>query len=66
MKTPYTITAAIWHDFRTVQKSGKMNMYGHPYVGYFNNHHAYAKAKTHFEELGNTEDLVIACGVHNK
>ena len=59
MKTPYIITKSIWEDFRTVQISGKMNMYGHPYVGYFNQYDAYAKAKQHFEVEGSCDILVI-------
>jgi|TARA_R110000744_G_scaffold1608_3_gene5736 hypothetical protein len=59
MKTPYTITAAIWHDFRSVQKSGKMNMFGHRNIGYFTQHEAYDQALNHFEIFGFDEDLVI-------
>ena len=59
MKVPYTITKSIWEDFRAMQISGKMNMFGHRNVGYFTDYGAYGKAKRHFEDSGKTEDLVI-------
>jgi len=59
MKTPYIITKTIWDDFRSVQISGRMNMFGHPFVEYFYEYDAYAKAKQHFEVEGSCEILVI-------
>tara|TARA_R110002126_G_scaffold92404_3_gene219348 strand:+ start:788 stop:1000 length:213 start_codon:yes stop_codon:yes gene_type:complete len=59
MKVPYTITKSIWEDFRAMQISGKMNMFGHRNVGYFTHYGAYDQALNHFEIFGFDEDLVI-------
>jgi len=59
MQKPYTITHEIWADYYAVQKSGTMNMFGHPYVIYFFEGDAYSQAKNHFEVEGNTSDLLI-------
>ena len=59
MKPPYSITKSIWEDFRAMQISGKMNMFGHPFVKYFYEYDAYAKAKQHFEVEGNCDILII-------
>jgi len=42
-----------------MQISGKMNMFGHPFVKYFYEYDAYAKAKQHFEVEGNCDILII-------
>ena len=59
MNKPYTITKGMWDDFYSVQMSGVMNMYGHHLIRYFMHGDAYEQARHHFEDEGNTEDLVI-------
>ena len=54
-----TITQAEWNDYYSVQQSGTMNMMGHHLIKKFMPGNNYAAAYDHFEEAGNTEDLVI-------
>jgi len=53
------ITQAEWQDYYTVQQSGIMNMYEHPLIFKFAPSGNWAAAHKHFEEEGNTEDLVL-------
>lgn len=59
MRTPYIITKELWDDYYDMQQSGQMNMFGYPTVVYFISHNAYPKALKHFNDEGNTSDLVI-------
>lgn len=56
---PLVIHKYIWDEFYRVQRSGRMNMMGHPYVIYFMEGDNWQRAYDHFEEEGNTEPLVI-------
>jgi len=53
------ITQAEWQDYYTVQQSGVMNMMGHPLIRKFMPRGNWAAAHKHFEEEGNTGDLVV-------
>jgi hypothetical protein len=63
MKTPYTITYAMWQDYYAVQQSGRINMMLHPNVIYFMSHNAWQKSFDHFETNGQTDALTIGVKV---
>jgi len=58
-KPPYEISKRTWDDYRRVQDSGKMNMFGYPTVVYFMKYQAYEKCLQHFDEEENTEPIII-------
>ena len=58
-KPPYEVSKSTWDDYRRVQDSGKMNMFGYPTVVYFMKYDAYEKCQKHFDEEGNTESITI-------
>ena len=47
---PYEISKRTWDDYRILQDSGKMNMFGYTTVVYFMNYRAYEKCQRHFDE----------------
>ena len=56
---PYSISHSMWCNYYTVQKSGRINMFEHPLIGYFCEGDSYSQAFKHFETEGNTDPLVI-------
>ena len=58
-KPPYEVSKRTWDDYRRVQDSGKMNMFGYPTVVYFMKYRAYEKCQQHFDEEGKTEPITI-------
>ena len=59
MRTPYIITKELWDVYYDMQQSAQMNMFRYPTVVYIISHNAYPKALKHFNDEGNTSDLVI-------
>ena len=58
-KPPYEVSKGIWDDYKRVQDSGVMNMYGYPTVVYFMKYNAWEKCQKHFDEEGNTKPIII-------
>jgi len=59
MSEPIIIHKHEWDDYYEVQQSGRMNMMHHWCIRKFLPDGNYEKARTHFEENGNTNQLTI-------